>query len=119
MLAAGDHVVIEVGGAGGLSETASGEVARCLGDAFVAARDAMAGLTAGGGVLVTCTAGPDAAALTGALGSLCRSLAREAAPRGVRVNAILATQEAEIADLVAFLGSPASMMCTGAVLEAV
>lgn len=115
----GDQVVIEVAGAGGLSETASGEVGRRLGDAFVAARDAMARLTSGGGVLLKCTTGPDGAALTGALTSLCRSLAREAAPRGVRVNAILAAPEADIADLVAFLGSPASLMCTGTVLEAV
>jgi hypothetical protein len=113
------QVVIEVEGAGGLAETASGAVGERLGEAFVAARDAVEGLTAGGGVLLKCTAGPDAAALTGALTSLCRSLAREAAPRGVRVNAILAAPDADIGDLVAFLAGPASLMCTGAVLEAV
>jgi len=113
-----NHVVVEVDGEFGLAEIASGAVAACLGDAFVAARDAVAASAPGDGILFRCTI-VDSPALTGALTSLCRSLAREAAPRGVRVNAILATPEAEIDDLVAFLGSPASRMCTGAVLEAV
>lgn len=113
-----DQVVVEVTGGGGLAEAASGTVAEQLGEAFIEARDAMRRLEPGGGVLLQCIA-RDSPALTGALTSLCRSLAREAAPRGVRVNAILATPEADVAELVAFLGSPASMMCTGAVLEAV
>ncbi|MFL6125948.1 Rossmann fold domain-containing protein [Actinophytocola sp.] len=102
---------------GGLAAAASGAVAATLGQAFVAARDAVQRLEPGGGVLLRC-ATVDTPALTGALTSLCRSLAREAAPRGVRVNAILAGQDADVAALVEFLGGPASLMCTGAVLEA-
>jgi NAD(P)-dependent dehydrogenase (short-subunit alcohol dehydrogenase family) len=103
---------------GGLAAAASGAVAVVLGAAFVAARDAVFRLGPGGGVLLRCTT-VDSPALAGALTSLCRSLAREAAPRGVRVNAILAAPGADIAELVGFLGSAASLMCTGAVLEAV
>lgn len=112
------QVVVDVAGEGDLAATASGAVAADLGDAFVAARDAVLAAAPGDGVLIRCTT-VDSPALTGAVTSLCRSLAREAAPRGVRVNAILATPDAEIDELVAFLGSPASTMCTGAVLEAV
>lgn len=112
------QVVVEVDGAGGLDAAADGDVARRLGDAFETVRDAMPRLAAGDGVLIRCTT-TDAPALTGAVRSLCRSLAREAAGRGVRVNAILATPDADVDALVAFLGSPASVMCTGAVLEAV
>jgi hypothetical protein len=110
------QVVVEVDGAGGLDAAADGDVARRLGDAFEAVRDALSRLGSGDGVLIHCTT---TGALTGAVGSLCRSLAREAAPRGIRVNTILATPEADVDALIAFLGSPASMMCTGAVLEAV
>jgi hypothetical protein len=112
------QVVVEVTGEFGLAETASGAVAAAIGDAFVAARDAVLASAPGDGVLLRCTT-VDSPALTGALTSLCRSLAREAAPRGVRVNAILATPAADVGELVAFLGGPASTMCTGAVLEAV
>lgn len=111
------QVVIDVEGDGGLSAAASGEVADTLGEVFVAARDAVSGLPPGGGVLLRCTA-TDAPALTGALTSLCRSLAREAASRGVRVNAVIAGPESDVDELVTFLGSPAAAMCTGAVLEA-
>jgi hypothetical protein len=113
-----EQVVVDVAGGGGLDEAASGAVAASLGDAFVAARDAVLGLGPGGSVLLRCTT-VDGPALTGALTSLCRSLAREAAPRGVRVNAVLATPAADIAELVEFLGSAASTMCTGSVLVAV
>ncbi|MGB3439075.1 MAG: Rossmann fold domain-containing protein [Actinophytocola sp.] len=112
------QVVVDVAGEGGLAATASGAVAAHLGDAFVAARDAMVAAAPGDGVLLRCTT-VDSPALTGALTSLCRSLAREAAAHGVRVNAILATPEADVDDLVAFLGGPSGTMCTGAVLEAV
>lgn len=111
------QVVVAVTGEGGLAATASGAVAAELGDAFVAARDALLASEPGDGVLLRCTT-VDSPALAGALTSLCRSLAREAAPRGVRVNAILATPDADVDDLVAFLGGPAGTMCTGAVLEA-
>lgn len=111
------QVVVEVAGEFGLAETASGAVAAVLSDAFVAARDAVVAAAPGDGVLLRC-ATVDSPVLTGAVTSLCRSLAREAAPRGVRVNAMIATPSAEIDDLIAFLGSPASTMCTGAVLEA-
>jgi hypothetical protein len=111
------QVVIDVAGEGDLAATASGAVADTLGTAFIAARDAMLAAGPGDGVLLRCTT-VDSPALTGAVTSLCRSLAREAAARGVRVNAILAVPGAEIDELVAFLGSPASTMCTGAVLEA-
>jgi NAD(P)-dependent dehydrogenase (short-subunit alcohol dehydrogenase family) len=110
------QVVVEVTGAGGLAAAADGDVARQLGDAFDAVRDALPRLESGDGVLIRCTS--QDGVLTGAVRSLCRSLAREAAPRGVRVNAILATPDADIDALIAFLGSPASVMCTGAVLEA-
>jgi hypothetical protein len=103
---------------GGLSAVASGAVAVSLGDAFVAARDALAALEPGDGLLLRC-ATVDDPALEGALTSLCRSLAREAAKRGVRVNAILASPDADITALVDFLGSPAGLMCTGSVLTAV
>ncbi|MFI7673587.1 Rossmann fold domain-containing protein [Actinophytocola sp. NPDC049390] len=112
------HVVIEVAGEFGLAEAASGAVAATLADAFVDARDAVVASAPGDGVLIRCTT-VDSPALTGAVTSLCRSLAREAAPRGVRVNAIITTPDADTDALVAFLGSPASTMCTGAVLEAV
>jgi hypothetical protein len=111
------QVVVEVDGAGGLAATADGSVAHRLGDAFEAVRDALPRLTSGDGVLIRCTT-VDAPALTGAVGSLCRSLAREAAPRGIRVNTILATPEADVDALIAFIGSSAGVMCTGAVLEA-
>ncbi|GAB1510531.1 Rossmann fold domain-containing protein [Actinophytocola sp. KF-1] len=110
--------VVEVTGEFGLAETASGAVAAALADAFVAARDAVVAAAPGDGVLLRCTT-VDSPALTGAVTSLCRSLAREAAPRGVRVNAIIATPHADTAALVAFLGGPAGTMCTGNVLEAV
>lgn len=112
------QVVIDVTGDGGLRAAASGEVAGHLGEVFVAARDAVLRLEPGGAVLVRCTA-VDAPALTGAVRSLCRSLAREAAPRGVRVNAVIAANQSDVDELVAFLGTPAATMCTGAVLEAV
>jgi NAD(P)-dependent dehydrogenase (short-subunit alcohol dehydrogenase family) len=111
------QVVIDVVGEGDLAATASGAVADTLATAFVAARDAVVAAAPGHGVLIRCTT-VDSPALTGAVTSLCRSLAREAAPRGVRVNAILAVPGAGIDALVAFLGGPASAMCTGAVLEA-
>jgi hypothetical protein len=113
-----EQVVVEVDGGGGLDEAATGEVAQRLGDAFVAARFAMLRLGPGGAVLLRCTT-VDGPALTGALTSLCRGLAREAAPRGVRVNAILAAPGTDVAELVAFLGSPASTMCTGNVLATI
>jgi hypothetical protein len=113
-----EQVVVEVDGAGGLDDAASGEVARRLGDAFVAARDAVARLGPGDAVLLRCTT-VDGPALAGALTSLCRSLAREAAPRGIRVNAVLAAPGADVEELIGFLGGPASAMCTGNVLEAV
>jgi hypothetical protein len=113
------QVVVEVEGRGGLPETASGEVAGRLGDAFVMARDALLDLAPGDAVLFRCRTGDESPALVGALTSLCRSLAREAAPRGIRVNAIVATPKADIAELESFLGSPASMMCTGSVFAAV
>ena len=112
------QVVVEVDGDFGLAETASGAVAAALAEVFVAARDAMVAAAPGDGVLLRC-ATVDSPALTGAVTSLCRSLAREAAPRGVRVNAIIATPGADVGALTAFLGGPASTMCTGAVLEAV
>jgi hypothetical protein len=111
------QVVIDVSGGGGLADAAAGDVAVSVGDAFVAATDAVRRSSAGDGVLVRCTA--DGPALVGALTSLCRSLAREAAPRGIRVNAILGPPAADVAGLIAFLGSPAGVMCTGAVLRAV
>jgi NAD(P)-dependent dehydrogenase (short-subunit alcohol dehydrogenase family) len=110
-------VIVEISGEAGLAETASGAVAERLGEAFRQAVDALKALPAGGAVLLKYTTGADDTALTGALTSLCRTLAREAAPRGVRVNAIVAPPEAEIAALVDFLGTDASIMCTGAVLE--
>ncbi|WP_370876698.1 Rossmann fold domain-containing protein [Amycolatopsis thermophila] len=102
---------------GGPADVASGAAAGLLGDAFVTARDAVLRLEPGGAVLFRCEPGEDA--LVGAITSLCRTLAREAAPRGVRVNAIVAGPEADVDGLIAFLGSPAAAMCTGAVLEAV
>jgi hypothetical protein len=112
------QVVVEISGEAGLAETASGAVAERLGDAFRQARDAVRELPAGGAVLLKYTTGQDGTALTGALSSLCRTLAREAAPNGVRVNAVVTPPDAEVTTLVDFLGSDASVMCTGAVLEA-
>lgn len=112
------QVVVDVAGDGGLAATASGAVADTLADAFVAARDAVVAAGPGDGVLIRC-ATVDGPALSGAVTSLCRGLAREAAPRGVRVNAIIAAPDADVDALVAFLGGPASTMCTGNVLEAV
>ena len=114
----GDQVIVHVRGGGGLDAAASGEVATRLGEAFAEARDAVGRLASGDAVLLRCTADEDSAALTGALTSLCRTLAREAAERGIRVNAIVAKPGADVEELVAFLGSDASVMCTGAVLEA-
>ena len=110
------QVVIDVAGDGGLSSAASGDVATVLADAFDTAREALSTLPPGGGILFRCQV-TDAPALTGALTSLCRGLAREAAPLGVRVNAVIG--ESDVDELVAFLGSPAATMCTGAVLETV
>lgn len=111
------HTVIDVPGDGGLAETASGDIALRIGDAFVAAQEVLRDAAAGDGVLLRCTG--DSPALIGATTSLCRSLAREVAPRGVRVNAIIGPPAADVTDLMAFLGSPAGVMCTGAVLRAV
>lgn len=111
------QVIVHVSGDGGLAAAASGAVATRLGEAFGQARDAVGRLTSGDAVLLRCTADGDSV-LTGALRSLCRTLAREAAARGVRVNAIVGKPEADVAGLVAFLGSDASVMCTGAVLAA-
>lgn len=112
------QVVIDVPGglAGGLAEAAAGDVAVRVADAFVAAQEALRHAAAGDGVLFRCTG--SSPALVGALTSLCRSLAREAAPDGVRVNAIMGPPAADVADLVAFLGSPVGVMCTGAVFRA-
>ncbi|WP_208025985.1 Rossmann fold domain-containing protein [Amycolatopsis acidicola] len=112
------QVVVEVSGEAGLAETASGAVAERLGETFGQVREALQHLESGDAVLLKYTVGEDGTALAAALASLCRTLAREAAPRGVRVNAILATPDARIDQLADFLGSDASVMCTGAVLEA-
>ena len=114
----GEQVVVPVDGAAGLDRTASGEVADRLTEAFAAARAALLDLAPGGAVLLTCTADEDGAVLAEAVASLCRTLAREAAPRGVRVNALIAEPGARTDELVAFLGSAAGVMCTGTVLEA-
>lgn len=114
-----EQVVVPVSGKAGLAQAASGEVSALLGDAFAEARDAVLRLDPGGAVLLRCEPGQDGAVLVGAVTSLCRTLAREAAPRGVRVNAVVARPGADVAALIEFLGSAASVMCTGAVLEAV
>jgi hypothetical protein len=113
---AADQVVVGVRRNG---ELASGAAAAELTDAFVAARDVLDALPAGGGVLFVVDAGSEPQA--GAVRGLCRSLAREAATRGVRVNAVLRVPGAnltDLTDLVVLLLSPAALMCTGAVLEA-
>ena len=104
---------LEVGAAG----LATGAVAGVLAEAFVAARDALADLPAGGGLLlVVGTAGP-ADPCAGAVRALSRSLALESAARGVRVNALLVPVGTDAGEIVPLLLSPAALMVTGAVLD--
>jgi hypothetical protein len=113
-----DQVVVGLELAGDDASVASGAVADELTAAFVAARDALGGLPAGGGVLLVVAVGAAAGPVRGAVAALCRSLALESAGRGVRVNALLVGPAGETGDLAAFLLGPAATMLTGAVLEA-
>src|SRR4051794_14577844 len=97
------QVIVAVSAEAGPGPAAWGGVADRLTEAFVEAGEAMLRVEPGGAVLLRCTTGEDSATLAGAVASLCRTMAREAAPRGVRVNAILADPQAEIDELIAFL----------------
>ena len=94
-----------------------GRLAAALTGLFVELRDCAAALPDGGGALVVVSAA-DVPVLDGAVRALVRSLAREVAARGCRINAILAAPGIDTADAQAFLRSPAAIMLTGAVLRA-
>ena len=94
-----------------------GRLAAALTELFVGLRDRAAALPAGGGLLVVVSAA-DAPVVDNAVRALVRSLAREIATRGCRVNAILAAPGTDTASAQAFLSSPAAIMLTGAVLRA-
>jgi hypothetical protein len=94
-----------------------GRLAAALTELFVELRDRAAALPAGGGLLVVVSAA-DAPVVDSAVRALVRSLAREIATRGCRVNAILATPGTDTAGAQAFLRSPAAIMLTGAALRA-
>jgi len=96
---------------------ADGRLAAALTELFVELRDCAAALPDGGGALVVLSAA-DVPVLDGAVRALVRSLAREVATRGCRLNAILAAPGTDTADAEAFLRSPAAVMLTGAVLRA-
>lgn len=94
-----------------------GRLAAALTELFVEVRDRAAALPDGGGVLVVVSAA-DVPVLDGGLRALVRSLAREAATRGCRINAILAAPGTDTASAQVFLSSPTAIMLTGAVLRA-
>lgn len=94
-----------------------GRLAAGLTELFVELRDRAAALPDGGGVLVVVSAA-DAPVVDSAVRALVRSLAREIATRGCRVNAILAAPGTDTASAQAFLCSPAAIMLTGAALRA-
>jgi len=94
-----------------------GRLAAALTELFVELRDRAAALPAGGGLLVVVSAA-DAPVVDNAVRALVRSLAREIATRGCRVNAILAAPGTDTASAQAFLSSPAAIMLTGAALRA-
>jgi hypothetical protein len=96
---------------------ADGRLAAALTGLFVELRDRAAALPDGGGVLAVVSAA-DAPAVDGSVRALVRSLAREAAARGCRINAVLAAPGTDTASAQAFLSSPAAIMLTGAVLRA-
>jgi short chain dehydrogenase-like protein len=96
---------------------ADGRLAAALTELFVQLRDRTTALPDGGGVLAVVSAA-DVPVLDGAVRALVRSLAREVATRGCRINAILATPGADTARAQLFLSSPAAIMLTGAVLRA-
>jgi hypothetical protein len=96
---------------------ADGRLAAALTELFVELRDCAAGLPDGGGALVVVSAA-DVPVLDDAVRALVRSLAREVATRGSRINAILAAPGTDTAAAQAFLRSPAAIMLTGAVLRA-
>ena len=94
-----------------------GRLAAALTGLFVELRDCAAALPDGGGALVVVSAA-DVPVLDGAVRALVRSLAREVATRGCRINAILAAPGTDTSAAQAFLRSPAAIMLTGAVLRA-
>jgi hypothetical protein len=94
-----------------------GRLAVALTELFVELRDCALALPDGGGVLVVVSAA-DVPVLDGAVRALVRSLAREVAMRGCRINAILASPGTDTASAQAFLSSPTAIMLTGAVLRA-
>jgi NAD(P)-dependent dehydrogenase (short-subunit alcohol dehydrogenase family) len=94
-----------------------GRLAAALTGLFVDLRDCAAALPDGGGALVVVSAA-DVPVLDGAVRALVRSLAREVATRGCRINAILAAPGTDTSAAQAFLRSPAAIMLTGAVLRA-
>jgi hypothetical protein len=101
----------------GAAGVGDGTAAAYLVEAFTALRDVLAELPDGGGaVLLVETAQADDPT-AGAVRALCRSLALEHAPRGVRVNVVLVPPGGDAGDLVPMLLGPAAAMMTGAVLE--
>jgi len=100
-----------------LEAVTDGRLAAALTELFVELRDRAAALPDGGGLLAVVSAA-DAPVADSAVRALVRSLAREIAARGCRVNAILAAPDADTASAQAFLSSPAAMMLTGAALRA-
>lgn|GEM_PF-4208429 len=101
----------------GPAAAADGGLAGALTELFVQLRDRAVALPDGGGLLVVVSAA-DVPVLDGAVRALVRSLAREVAARGCRINAILAAPGTDTDSARAFLSSPAAIMLTGAVLRA-
>jgi len=94
-----------------------GRLAAALTELFTVLRDRAAALPDGGGLLAMVSV-PEAPVADVAVRALIRSLAREIAARGCRVNAILAAPDVDTSSAQAFLSSPAAIMLTGAALRA-
>ncbi|MFG1924728.1 Rossmann fold domain-containing protein [Cryptosporangium sp. NPDC048952] len=107
------NAIVRMDAAADLDAAAGGQLADALTRAFVEAKEACA---RGDNVLVIART-DETDALRGALGALVRSLARENAAKGVRVNGLIVPVDADVDAFAAFLATPAATMVTGAILE--
>jgi NAD(P)-dependent dehydrogenase (short-subunit alcohol dehydrogenase family) len=108
-------LVIVLDGAVTLAAMAASDLASRLVAAFATARDSVRRMAPGGCVLFALLAAAPPA--RSAISAMCRSLALEWAPAGIRVNALTCARHSVPAELTAFLAGPASAMLTGAILD--